>query len=340
MRLTVEQLGAALKKTLAPIYFITGDEPLQQGEAADAIRAVARNAGFNSRDIVTVDAQFEWAAINAAAESLSIFADKKIIDCRLPSGKPGTEGSKALLYFCRHIPDDTILLVTSGKLESASLKSKWFQALDRHGVVVQVWPLTGTALLRWLQMRLQLKGMTATPEGIKILAARLEGNLLAAAQEIEKLYILYGAGHLDEEAIASVVADSSRYDVFALADCLLVGNIGRTVKVLQGLKTEGVAAPVVLWAITREARLLTKIKSALQQGQTKAAAFQQHQVWEKRKALVNSAVDRLEMQQLDRVILMSALADRQIKGQRQGSPWETLQKICLIMAGADVMAAA
>lgn len=338
MRLKSEQLSLALAKGLSSVYLVAGDEPLQQAEAADAIRAAAKKAGFTSREIYTVDTHFDWAELTEAAGSLAIFADKKIIDLRLPSGKPGVDGSKAIIAYCHQAPDDTLLLITAGKLETASLKSKWFQALDRVGVVVQVWPLTGRALLSWLHTRLQQRGLEAETEGLRILASRVEGNLLAAAQEIEKLYGLYGPVRLSNDAIESVVADSSRYDVFNLCDCVLAGNAARVVKVIQGLKTEGVLAPVVLWAVAREARLLGKIKNALSQGQPKEVVFKNHQVWEKRKMLVAGAVERLSAHQLDRIIAMNAKIDRQIKGHQRGDPWETLLTVCLAMAGSDVMA--
>lgn len=338
MRLQVEQLQASFKKGLVPVYWIAGDEPLQQQEAADAVRLAAKAAGFTNREILTVDAHFEWSALAVAAESLSLFADKKIIDLRLPAGKPGAEGAKALSGYCEHPPDDTVLLVTSGKLEAAALKSKWWQRIDRSGVVVQVWPLTGRELLGWLQRRLQQRGMQAKPDAVKSLAARVEGNLLAAAQEIEKLYGLHGATELGNDAVEAAVADSSRYDVFNLCDYVLVGKPGRIVKVLQGLKQEGVALPIVLWALMREARQLSKVKMALLQGQSHDQALRQQRVWEKRKMLVRTAVDRLSPQQLDNVLLMGAKADRQIKGQQRGDAWETLLRVCLSLAGAGVMA--
>lgn len=338
MRLKADQLDSALKKGVAPVYLITGDEPLQQGEAADAIRAAAKKLGFTSREVFTVEGHFEWSEINTAADSLAIFADKKIIDLRLPSGKPGGEGSKVLSAYCDRLPEDTLLLVTAGKLDTAALKSKWFQALDREGVVLQVWPLTGQELIRWLQKRMQQRSLEAKPEGLRILASRVEGNLLAAAQEIEKLYVLYGATSLSNDAIESVVTDSSRYDVFNLCDCVLAGKVGRVVKVLQGLKTEGVLVPIVLWALAREVRLLSKIKMAIQRGQSKELAIKNNRVWEKRKALVSSAINRLSLDQLDSIMILNAQADRQIKGRQEGDPWETLLHVCLAIAGADVMA--
>ncbi len=330
MRLKPEQLVPALQKGLAPVYFISGDEPLQLGEMADAVRAAARNAGYDVREVLVADAGFSWNELTVSAGSLSIFADKKIIDLRLPTGTPGTEGSKALIAYCERLPEDTLLLITAAKMAGASLKSRWFQALDKVGCVIQVWPLEGPDLIRWLQQRLQRRGLQAETEGIKILASRIEGNLLAAAQEIEKLYVLYGAGQLSRQQISDAVADSSRYDVFKLMDSVLAARVGRILKILAGLRAEGVAAPVVLWALTREARVLIKIKLALAQGQNRAMVFKNIQIWDKRQQLVSDALNRLDDSDLNNILVLSAKADRQIKGRQQGEPWETLLDICLM----------
>ncbi len=333
MRLRPEQVVAALQKDLAPVYLVSGDEPLQIGEAADAIRAAARKAGYDSREVLVADAGFSWNTLAESAGSLSIFADKKIIDLRMPAGTPGIEGSKALLSYCERLPEDTLLLITAAKIAGASLKARWFQALDKVGCVIQVWPLEGQDLIHWLQQRMQRRGLQAEPEGIKILASRIEGNLLAAAQEIEKLYVLYGTGHLSNQQIFDAVADSSRFDVFKLIDSVLAAKVGRIFKILSGLKAEGVAAPVVLWALAREARALIKIKQALAQGQNKALVFKNNQIWDKRQQLVNDALNRLADTDLNRILTLSAKADRQIKGQQQGDSWETLLAVCLIFAG-------
>lgn len=338
MRLKPEELGAELQKGLAPVYLISGDEPLQLGELADAVRRAASQAGFLAREVFSVEAGFEWNDLMMAADSCSIFSDKKIIDLRLPSGSPGTEGSKALIAYCERLPIDTVLLVTTCKLPSAALKTRWLQALEKAGVVVQVWPLDGQDLIRWLQQRMQRRGLSTDPQGLKILASRTEGNLLAAAQEIEKLYVLYGTGHLTDQQILDVVADSSRYDVFKLIDCVLGVSIKRIFKVLSGLQAEGVAAPVILWALTREARTLIKIKKAMAQGQSRELAFKNNQIWDKRKQLVSQALNRLSEQDLNNILLLSAKADRQIKGQQTGDAWETLQAICLTFASIPVMA--
>ena len=337
MRLRLDQLEANLNKQLQAIYLICGDEPLQLGEAADQIRKAAKQAGFDNREILTVDTHFDWRELSAAAEAMSIFSEKKLIDLRLPNGKPGMEGSKAFLHYCERRPEDTILLITSGKLEASASKSKWVQAIEATGILVQVWPLAGKELMNWLSQRLQQKGMSADSDGLKILVTRIEGNLLAAAQEIEKLFVLYGPVKLKNEDIASVVADSSRYDVFNLADALLAGNAERIVKILEGLEAEGVAAPIVLWSITREIRVLCKIKQSLRDGHSKDQAFSKNQVWDKRKPLIDAAIHRLNTNRLDQALLLSAKADRQIKGAQMGDPWHTLLTICLLMAGLDPM---
>lgn len=329
MRLKPEQLDGALKK-LAAVYLISGDEPLQSGEAADAIRKAAKQAGYNTREVFSVETGFEWNELLVAANSLSIFADKKLIDLRLPSGKPGTEGSKVLSEYCQRLPEDTLLLITAPKLTAATLKSKWCQSIDKAGAIIQIWPLDGADLVQWLQRRAQKRGLQIALDGIRVLASRIEGNLLAASQEIEKLYILYGESAISKQAVENVVADSARFDVFKLTDCVLTGRVTRAIKILNGLKAEGIAAPVVVWALAREARLLINIQSALKQGQNKELVFKNNRLWDKRKQLVNTALSRIKKQQLQQVLLLSSKADRQIKGQEKGDYWETLVSICLL----------
>jgi len=331
VRVTADQLAGALKQ-LAPVYFVTGDEPLQQGEVADAIRLAAKKAGYATREIFSAETGFEWGELAFAADSMSLFADKKVIDLRIPSGKPGTEGAKALINYCQRLPEDTLLLITAPKLTAATLKSKWCQALDQAGVIVQVWPLEGGALVQWLQRRAQKRGLQLADDGIKLLASRIEGNLLAAAQEIEKLYILYGESPISKQAVEEVVADSARFDVFKLTDCVLAGRISRAIKILNGLKAEGIAAPVVVWALAREVRMLINIKDALKQGQHKEAVYKSYRLWDKRKLIVNNAQSRLDMKTLRQALLLCSTADRQIKGREQGDYWESLLSLCMLFA--------
>ena len=329
MRLKSEQLNGAIKN-LAAVYFVTGEEPLQLDEVTDVIRKAAKKADYNTREVFPVEAGFEWNELSLAANSLSIFAEKKLIELRMSSSKPGPEGAKVLVNYCQRLPDDTILLITAPKLDKASLKTKWFQSIEQAGVVVQVWPLDGVKLIQWLQRRIQKRGLRIEPDGIKVLAARIEGNLLAAAQEIEKLYVLYGQQSISKQAVENVVTDSARFDVFKLTDCVLSGRVNRAIKILNGLKAEGVAAPVVLWALAREVRMLLGIKTAISQGENKELVFKNYRLWDKRKQLVNAVLPHMDIKDLQQVLLFSAKADRQIKGRETGDYWETLFSLCLL----------
>jgi DNA polymerase-3 subunit delta len=337
MRVRPEQLISILQKNLAPVYLITGDEPLQSGEAADAVRREARKQGYKNRELLAADQGFAWQQLAFAGGTLSLFADKKMIDLRIAAGAPGTDGAQAITDYCKRTPDDTLLLITIGKLSGSSFKSRWLEAIDKIGIIVQVWPLQGRDLLRWLEQRLARRGLHADIEGLSLLATRIEGNLLAAAQEIEKLYILYGAGTLSLAQIQSAVADSSRYDVFALVDTSLAGAADRLTKVLFGLQAEGVAAPIVLWALTRETRLLLAIYHELKQGRPKDSVYKNHQVFEKRKALLDKALARLNPKILHDILMLGAKADRQIKGQEIGDCWETLLTMSFKLAGKEIL---
>ncbi|MGY6276686.1 DNA polymerase III subunit delta [Methylomonas sp. MgM2] len=336
MRFKPEQLDSSLQKTLEPIYLVSGDEPLQAGEATDAIRAAARRAGFGVREVISIDQGVDWQQLAVEADSMSIFAEKKLIDLRLPSGRPGIEGSKALSTYCQHLPADTVLLITAGKLDAASLKSQWFKAIDAAGVVVQIWPLQGRELLIWLQRRADRKGMRLELDAAKVLASRIEGNLLAAAQEIEKLFILHGQAKIDRATIEDTVADSARFDVFKLTDAMLAGKFNRSVKILNGLKAEGIAAPVILWALSRDARALFNVKTELEGGGQRESVFKKYQIWDKRKQLMHDALQRLTLPQIRSLLALSAKADRQIKGQTSGDGWDTLFQICLKSCRPDM----
>jgi DNA polymerase III subunit delta len=332
-----QQLAAVLQKTLAPVYFISGDEPQQLGELADAIRKSAKERDFTAREIFFVDKLFDWKQLNVAADTFSIFADKKIIDLRLPTGTPGAEGAKALAAYCQHLPEDTLLLITAGKITKDAQKSSWFQALDKVACVIQVWPLSGQDLLRWIQDRLQQRGITTEPGAVKILADRVEGNLLAAAQEIEKLYVLYGSGKLSTQQIMDVVADSSRYDVFKLVESALSAQPDKVLKIVLSLNAEGIASAIVLWALMREVRILISYKAAQNQGE-KELILKKNGIWGERKQLIDSAVKRFTFAELNKVLVLGAKADRQIKGQQQGDAWETLLEASLGLASISLLA--
>ncbi len=333
MRLNLAQLKGYLSKGLQPIYLISGDEPLQMGEAADNIRAVAKKDGYLNREIFSVEGNFNWNQVILATDNLSIFADKKIIDLRVPSAKFGKEGSKMIIDYCQRPAADTLLLISTAKLTSSSLKNRWVQAVEKIGVVIQIWPLMEHDLISWLQQRLSKRGLQLDSMGLKILASRIEGNLLAAAQEIEKLYVLYGEGLLTTAQVQTVVADSSRFNVFNLTDAVLSGRVNRMIKILHGLQAEGIVAPVILWALNRELRCLFELKTAT----NKDDIFRRYQVWGNRKSLINKAVMRLNLVDLQQAFIMSAKADRQIKGQQSGDSWETLLEICLQLSSVKVI---
>jgi DNA polymerase-3 subunit delta len=333
MRLKSEQLAGSLQKSLGAVYLISGDEPLQIVELSDAIRHAAKRAGFLEREIFSTDTGFEWSEITTSSQSMSIFGDKKVIDLRVPSANFGNEGAKTLISYCEKLPADTVLLITCGKLNAAAMKTKWFEAVDKVGVTIQVKPLEGDELLQWLQHRLQQRGLTTDRAGLALLAERVEGNLLAASQEIEKLYVLYGASALTQAQIFDVVADSSRYDVFKLIDAILAANENRIFKILEGLQAEGIASPVVLWGLMREARTLCKVKIELSEGKSKDLVFRNNQIWDKRISLVEKAIKRLSHKQLFEILTLSAKADRQAKGQESGNVWETILAVCLLFTG-------
>ncbi len=335
MQIKPQQLAGALQNGLAPVYFLSGDEPQQLGELADLIRKTAKQQDYLSREIFFGDKQFDWKQLNTASDTLSIFADKKIIDLKL-TGTPGQDGGKALTAYCQRLPEDTLLLITMGKINKESQKSSWFQAIDKVGCIIQVWPLAGQDLIRWMQERMQQRGILPEPGAVKLLADRVEGNLLAAAQEIEKLYVLYGAGKLSSQQIIDVVADSSRYDVFKLVESALAGQTDKVLKILSSLKAEDISPVLVLWALVREARILISYKATKSQNE-KESLLRNQGVWGERKQLLEIASKRLSHAELNQVLVLGAKADRQIKGQQQGDAWETLLEASLGLASVSVL---
>lgn len=330
MKLYPEQLGQHLKSTLARAYVLSGDEPLQLQEAADAIRQAGKSKGYGCRERFSGGPNFDWGTFTAASDSYSLFGEPKLLDIHLPA-KPDKAGSEALLRFAERSPDDAILLLSLPKLTAAEQKARWYQALDRIGIVLQVWPLTGEKLLRWLDGRLNSRGLLADQSGLRLLAARVEGNLLAAAQEVEKLHILYGSGQLTDDQILKSVADSARYDVFDLSEQVLRGQISRALRVLTGLRGEGIASAVVLWALTRELRLLNTLKSELKAGASTESLFSKYRLWDSRKAAVSQALQRLAPNAIHQALVLSARADRIIKGVTPGDEWNALLDICIAL---------
>lgn len=331
MRLKPEQLAAHLQKPLAALYFVFGDELLLAVEAADAIRAAARAAGYAEREIFTVESGFDWNALLASGSSLSLFAAQRILEIRIPGGKPGLEGSKALERYCANLPPDTLTLVTCPKLDKTQQASKWFKALEAAGVAVQVYPVERARLPEWIGGRLAAQAQRADREALQFLADRVEGNLLAAHQEIRKLDLLYPAGTLTFAQIKEAVLDVSRYDVFGLAEAMLAGEAARYVRVLEGLRGEGVAPTLALWALTQEIRTLARISLGQSRGVSVAQGMRDARVWESRQGLVERALKRVRGGRLMAALRRAATLDRTIKGVERGDVWDGLLQLGLMV---------
>ncbi|BBL76613.1 DNA polymerase III subunit delta [Methylomagnum ishizawai] len=331
MKLYPEQLEEHLKRKLLPIYLLSGDEPLQLTEAADALRQAAKAQGYADRELFYADAGFDWALLREATDAFSLFGERRLLDLRIPA-KPDKNASAALLRYAERPPEDAILVVSTAKLAAADQKAKWCQAIDKIGAVMQVWPLEGEKLLRWLDRRLSTRGLLADHSGLRLIAVRTEGNLLAAAQEIEKLHILHGRGKLTDEQIVQAVANSARYDVFDLAEEVLRGQAGKAYRVLMGLKAEGVAPAVALWALGRDIRLVAALLREVAGGTSQDSAYAKLKVWDNRKETLGLALRRLDRNTVHRALLLAAEADRVIKGAGVGEAWEALLAVCLCVA--------
>lgn len=334
MPIAPAQLGQRLTKGLAPVYLLAGNEPLQLGEAADAVRATARQRGFSEREVLETGPEFEWSSLAGAMGSLSLFAERRLIELRIATAKSGSkgdgvgrEGSDAIRRCLEHPSSDVLLLILAPGLDWKSLKAKWVQAIEQAGVVVQVREPQGRQLSQWLDGRLRRSGFIPTPEAVALLAERVEGNLLAANQEIIKLGLALEPGPLDAEGLLTAVADSARYGVFDLADAALSGDRARVARVIEVLQAEGTAEPLVLWALAREVRKLAALSFARVQRQPLGPLLKAHQVWDSRRQAVMAAVDRLPLEHLWELVICCADADLAIKGRGAGDPWQLFASI-------------
>ena len=331
MRLRPDQLDKQLEKPLAPVYLISGDETLLIEECADNIRAACRKQGFSERQVYHVDNSFDWQVFVNEISALSLFADKKLLELRMPTGKPGDAGTKALEQFCQQHGDDVVVLILCNKLDSSAQRTKWHKAVDSTGVTVPVWPVDAQQLPRWIEQRLRSRGLSATPDAIQLLAERVQGNLLACAQEIEKLRLYAGTQQVDAETIANVVADSARFDAFALAEDSLAGKASACLRALAGLRGEGIEPPVILWVLTKELRTLYRCAEQIEQGQGIDRVLDGAGVWDRRKPLVRQALQRLSRAQLAQLLQATQRIDVAIKGGAADNPWLLLDQLLLQM---------
>jgi DNA polymerase III subunit delta len=339
MKLQGHQLRAHLKNNLASCYLVSGDEHLLVDEALDAIRSAARERGFNARELHVATAGFDWAQLGSAAANLSLFADQRIVELRLPTGKPGRVGGQAIQDFVAQLGPELLLVVVTPKLERATASTKWVKALEERGVGVTVWPVSTRDLPGWIADRMRRAGLEPERQAIALVAERVEGNLLAAAQEIEKLRLLLGPGKLTADAVSEAVANSSRFDVYKLADAALAGDARRALRILAGLRAEGVEPVIVVWSLTRELRTLARLADLVRQRTDLGSAMQKARVWRSRQGLMRSALGRQTPGALFALLRATGRADAAAKGQRQEDPWQLAAEIVLELATGGQRAA-
>ena len=335
MRLRPDQLPQNLSKGLLPVYIVSGDETLLVQECCDAIRLNCRQQGF-SREVLHVESGFDWNELLASASAMSLFAQRQLIELRMPTGKPGDAGGKALTEYAANASPDNVLLIICNKLDSASTRTKWYKNIDSAGAAIQCWPIDAKQLPRWISQRLNQVGLKANSDAIQMLAERVEGNLLAAVQEIEKLRLFTESDVIDAATVAAAVADNARYDVFGLVDRVLEGDAAGSIKILHGLKAEGTEPPVVLWALSRELRTLSQCAEQVQQGNGIERVLQSLRVWDKRKPLTKNALRRLNVKQLRQLIKLANQIDQSIKGMVKHQSWDLLEQLVLALAGRPI----
>jgi DNA polymerase-3 subunit delta len=321
LKIQANQLSSHLIKSLAPCYLVTGDEFLLVDEALDAIRGKARESGFTSRELHVATVGFDWDALTASTANLSLFAQQRIIELRLPTGKPGKAGSAAILDLVEQSGSEIMFIVSGPKLDKSSGASKWAKSIDQKGVSLPLWPIGVRELPGWIANRMRAVGLQPDRDAVTLIADRVEGNLLAAQQEIEKLRLILGEGKVSAAAVNDAVANSSRYDVYKLTDAALSGDANRSVKILGGLRSEGVEPVIVMWALTRELRTLATLDDVIRQGGDLGGAMQKSGVWRNRQGLVRSCISRHQHGDFHKMLKATGRADAAAKGQRAGNPW-------------------
>jgi DNA polymerase-3 subunit delta len=336
MQLRADALDAHLAKSLAPLYVIASDEHLLALEAADKIRRTARARGFSERDVLIVERSFKWGELTAANQSQSLFGDKKLIELRMPTGKPGKIGGQALQEYVANLNPDNVTLITLPKLDWATQKAAWVAALQQAGAYIEIALVERAQLPAWIVARLAAQGQSADRQAIDFIADRVEGNLLAAHQEIQKLALLHPQGKLDFAQIQDAVLNVARYDVFKLNEAMLAGDTARLARMVEGLKGEGEALPLILWTVSEEIRTLLKLKSGMAQGRPVGAMLKEYRIWGPRERLMEPALRRLKLSTLEAALQDAAQIDKMIKGLRArqfaGDAWDALLQLGMKIA--------
>jgi DNA polymerase-3 subunit delta len=341
-----DSLSNQLAKGLSPIYLIAGDEILLVNEAADAIRARARQDGFTERELHFVERGFDWAKLRAASRTLSLFAERKLIELRMPSGAPGEQGAELLIEMAEERAPDTLVLVITGKLDGKTQNAKWVSAIEKHGTFVQVWPIDLPKLPVWIRERLARHGLRADDSVAQLLAERTEGNLLAAHQEVEKLSLLLPPGPVTLETALEVVADSARYDVLQVGEAAMRGQAARALHILHGLQADGTEPPVVLWALNKDLQWIARAEVLMRAGHSADHAMNSLYVWKSRQPAMRQALARLSREEIAALLVDAESCDRAIKGlpSHVGAPriepWLMLEAFVARLAGVRLARAA
>lgn len=326
MLLRPEQLASKLEQGLSPFYLFGGSEPLLLQECRDQVFETAKKQGFLERELYEVDRKFDWESLEQAGAP-SLFASRKIVDLRLPTGKPGREGAKILSEWTSNPDSDRLLVVSCEAWDKSSRDSKWAGGFGKDGIRVDIWPVAPGDLPTWITRRMKALGLEPDRGAVMVLADRLEGNLLAAQQEIEKLLLLKGRGKIVEEDVLQAVADSSRFDAFLLVERVLEGNLADGLRVASGLHRTGVPIQLVTGALYRDFRVLEAFKMAVQSGQNESNAFRQLNIWRSRQAPMRSAARRIGTKRLFEAFSRLSRIDLQSKGRAAGDPWQELDHL-------------
>ncbi len=331
MKLTSDTLAAHLEQQLLPAYLISGDEPLLVLEAADAARARARAAGFTERETHFMDRGADWNDMRSSANNLSLFAERRIVDLRLPSGKPGKDGGAALVALLEARDPDRLLLITSPRLDRDAQSADWVRAVEANGAWVQIWPVDASKLIGWLRARCRRVNLNADDDALEILAERIEGNLLAAHQEIEKLRLLVRGDRVTAEDVLASVADSARFDVFKLGESALAGDTARTQRMIGGLRAEGVEPTLVLWSLSKAVRDLWNSLSGPPGGGARP--------WQRQTAALQKGQRRARQLSFRQLAARAARADRMIKGKDVGNAWDEIALLAADLCAQPVLTA-
>lgn len=327
MAVRADQLPALLARSLQPVYLVAGAEPLLVQECRDQIIKAAQQQGFLERDLHQVDAQFSWDQLDQTSANLSLFSSRKIIDLRLPTGKPGREGAALLTEMAKTPDPDIVLLVSCNLWDASSRKSKWAGALGKSGVLVEIWPVKPHELPAWIGQRMRRAGLEPDAGAVDLLAELVEGNLLAAQQEIDKLLLLDQGRRVTVEMISTAVANNARFDSFRLVECVLQGRLAECLRVASGLQRTNIPIQLVTGSLYRELMLADSARSAMQSGQNESTVFRSLRVWPARQGPMKAAIHRLAEGGLHSAFRMLALIDRQSKGRASGDPWQSLDRL-------------